>query len=157
MMRATIQYRQWRLLKPENFREHALKPSLTEVVQDWHLKTLPLHFRRKAISDYGYKPRNQKYEGKKQKLKGHTDPLVFSGTARRQALASIKISGTARRARGTLNVPSYIYKYHKETQVDKAAEMTATNQREALEMAKSLDQKIGQRIDGDRSVETKHI
>lgn len=156
MIRGVIQYRGWRSLKPNGFKEH-LKESLLELIAEWHAKTLPGHFTPSAVAVYKYQPRTKRYMIRKAKKYHHRNPLEFSGTAKRAALSSVKLSGTSKRARGVLPVPSYIYKFHKGNQPDKAAEMTATTQQEAENFAKALDVKLGKRIDLDRSSETVRI
>lgn len=161
MIKAQINKTGWSVIKPKGFSE-LQKEALQEQIQDWHLRYLPKHFKRSAITDYGYAIRTAAYEQKKRRKYGHQDPLVWSGRTRRMALASIRISGTGKRARGVLNVEKYIYQYHKGEdatgrtifQMDKAAELVATNQREAFAMARAFGENMALKIRNARDRET---
>lgn len=64
------------------------KDVMEEVGEYWHDHFRAKHFTREGAAEYGYKPRSKGYMVKKAKLKGHQDPLVFSGMSR--ALSAIK-------------------------------------------------------------------
>jgi hypothetical protein len=52
----------------------------------WHRSMMRGHFKMSAIQKYGYRKRSKKYMKKKQRLKHHQLPLVFSGVTRNRAL-----------------------------------------------------------------------
>jgi len=57
----------------------------------WHRDYSAKHFTAEGAREYRYQRRTRKYEDRKQRLKGHKDPLVFSGRSRRLArLADVR-------------------------------------------------------------------
>ncbi len=55
------------------------------------------HFDPNAQQRFKYKRRTQKYEQKKQRLFGHTTPLVYTGELERAVLSSAKVTATSKR------------------------------------------------------------
>jgi hypothetical protein len=55
---------------------------------------VPRHFQGFAAAKYGYYPRTKKYNDRKLKQVGHTDPLVFTGASRREATSNHRIAAT---------------------------------------------------------------
>lgn len=74
------------------------KEALRAVGNRWHEEYLPGHFTKAGADKYGYGARNgepgsgaplkRSYTAYKQKKKGHTDPLVFSGRGKKEALGN---------------------------------------------------------------------
>jgi len=56
-----------------------LKDSFTARGEYWHKQLRPHHFKRTAISRYGYTERSRSYTFRKKKVFGHDRPLVLSG------------------------------------------------------------------------------
>lgn len=102
----------------------AVRRALAGAVRYWHQRFYPLHFREGADERYGYKPRSPgkklkskrsgvtlygiSYEQRKWRLKGHGDPLTWSGLLRRMSGLPIAVRGTRFRATGTMQVPWYV-------------------------------------------------
>lgn len=61
---------------------------LAEIGEYWHDHFRAKHFTREGAAEYNYAPRSKGYMIRKAKVKGHQDPLVYSGMSR--ALAAIK-------------------------------------------------------------------
>lgn len=51
----------------------------------WHTRFMPQHFTSRGAAKYGYGPRATAYVARKKKVKGHNDPLVWSGASKRLA------------------------------------------------------------------------
>lgn len=123
------------------------------------------HFRRKHFThagarEYGYLPRKGQagnthpkgfwasYCGQKQKQKGHTLPLVWSGESREKSKAArIHATATAKksRCRIVLNVPTLNYK-NPHSQIDMRAEMTRISEREMQILAKEYEKHIDMQL-----------
>jgi len=57
----------------------------------------PDHFAPNAQQRFKYKRRTKKYEKRKQRLFGHTTPLVYTGDLERAVLSSAKVTATSKR------------------------------------------------------------
>ncbi len=55
------------------------------------------HFDPNSQQRFKYRRRTRKYEERKQRLFGHTTPLVYSGELRRAVLSSAKVTATSKR------------------------------------------------------------
>ena len=74
------------------------KEALRSTGRRWHEEYLEGHFTKAGAEKYGYGARNgepgsgapkkRSYTAYKQKKKGHTNPLVFSGRGKREALSN---------------------------------------------------------------------
>lgn len=118
-----------------------IKDTLQSQVNIWHQKMAPKHFDRGAKTVYGYKPRDARYQKSKAAIKHHQIDLVWSGELKRQALRSIRVSGTSKSARGAMPVPKYAYQYRPGTP-NKSEEITKTTNQEALELARNMDREL---------------
>lgn len=72
----------------------AQRVGFAAAAERWHSNTLPRHFDSGASMRYGYAPRTPRYDRRKMRVKGHRQPLVWSGTLMRSALRSARISAT---------------------------------------------------------------
>lgn len=88
----------------------AVAESLGEICREWWSRTLPKHFETGAAQRYQYAPRSRGYMIKKARMKGHQQPLVWSGNLRRAVLAFVEIkvmaTGKNPRAKAIFNTPS---------------------------------------------------
>ena len=159
-MRGVIQYRGSPDMKLKELRP-AIKRANFRVIHRWHRQFMLIHFTERAKRRYKYQARSgealpeftvnpdtgrtvrsRKYHWIKKRRKGHTKPLVWSGDARRYARRQIKVTGTAKRATGTMKLPGYFYKYRKgpttegRPPIDKADELTRTILTEIRQLAK---------------------
>lgn len=131
--RAHIQYQG----DPKALKKHlrpAVKSALTEIVEEWHEKTLPVHFTEAGSRRYHYRRRTKKYEKTKAKKRFHSDPLVYTGDLKREAFRRLKVTGTAKRITGTMVAPWYATK-HFRGKSSYAEEMTAVVGHEVHKMA----------------------
>ena len=120
-----------------------VKEEMYQIIYDWHEGTLPKHFKNKARRTYGYKERGKYYQRRKERK--HLGPLVFSGKSRRQLTESIKVSGTAKKAKGTMQAPRYFW-MTPPGHPNKAEELTAVTQKEVLAMAELLSKRVAKRL-----------
>ena len=133
-----------------------VKAAMQTVARQWHRQTLPQHFERSAKRKYGYETRSPRYTHRKRKRFGHADPLVYTGDMRRMVLRMVRIAGTAKRVRAVLTGPRYFYAYRKDAnQPDKAAELTATTDAEANEMATDIDDELSNGLAQMRTTSTR--
>lgn len=79
-----------------------VKQANSKGVLQWHKTFLPLHFETFSSSKYGYMQRGRKYNKSKQNAFGQAIALVLTGELRDNAKRSIRVSGTAKRARGIM-------------------------------------------------------
>lgn len=104
---------------PQDFlKKKKLKPlvkqTLKEMMERWHEKMLPRHFKEGAAAKYKYQMRTLKWRIRKtqEACRGiHPEarlPLVYSGELRRQVLGSVRITYSAKRATGYLTGPAYM-------------------------------------------------
>jgi hypothetical protein len=95
------------------------KEALRSTGRRWHEEYLAGHFTKAGAQKYGYGARNgepgsgaplkRSYTAYKQKKKGHSDPLVFSGKGKTEALANkivkARISSKMQAAVVTISLP----------------------------------------------------
>jgi len=133
-----------------------VKEELQGVIAYWHRKMLKRHFKVGAVQRYRYRRRTEKYQRRKLRLKGHQEPLVWSGETRRMTIRQIRVSGTSKSARGTMSAPRYFWMTGA-GQPNKPAELTAVTRDEVLELAQVLDQRVTKRLNNLKTRETRRI
>ena len=74
--------RGWKGVKREAYREAG---------RWWHTKFKFRHFNKRWGKAYGYQPRTREYNRRKRKEKGHTEPLVWSGDTKREAMSKQRV------------------------------------------------------------------
>jgi len=136
----------------KNFRKF-VKAGLYKLVGRWHEKTMPLHFKPRAKKQYDYAPRSIKYTRYKRKRRPSAGPLEFSGKSMRMLTQSVKISGTAKRASGTMRAPRHFW-MKPAGHPDKPDELTRVTKTEATAMAKRLNEEVTKKLNAlkDRQV-----
>jgi len=137
--------------KPKEFRK-IIKEELQGLVKMWWRRFLPMHFKPGAEHKYHYKKRSRRYQSKKASLTGRVTPLVKTGRMRIAVTRSVAISGSSKKARGTLTAPVYL-DTHDPSQPDKAKEMTTMTKGEVTMMAKWLDRRLQMIHDRDKRKE----
>lgn len=85
-----------------------VKGALAQIPKVWSTRFLPKHFRRGSAAAYKYKPRTRPYLIRKQKVKHHQRPLVWSGSLRRMTKLPMAVRGTSKQATGKIPVPWYV-------------------------------------------------
>ena len=124
----------------------ALRMAWQKVAEFWHGTILGKHFEEGAVQEYGYSHRTTKYRIRKRKKFGHDRPLVFTGNLEKlmKRTRDIRVGkkGGYLGADIVLHGPSYLYAYHKGTQVNKAAELRAISKGDAQKCAQVMDQKL---------------
>jgi len=122
-----------------------IKKALAEVVEEWHEETLPGHFTERGRRRYKYRARRKSYARTKRSNYGHNDPLVKTGTLRRQAKRMVRTTGSSKSAKANMTVPWYATKRFggRDPYAD---EMTAVTLSESRAMAKKLKNKIDKKL-----------
>jgi len=118
-----------------------VKAGLIWLVNNWHRKILPHHFKPAAKQRYKYAPRTVKYLRYKAKRRPMAGPLEFSGQSKKMLTRMIRVSGTRKRARGVMQAPRYFWMTPK-NQPNKPEEMLAVTKDEVLAMAKRLNERV---------------
>jgi hypothetical protein len=110
----------------------------------WHTHFLPMHFTTAAAGRYPYEDRTQRYMIRKGRVKGHRNPLEYSGTLKRLVTGHAEIRATSRGVRVRMTGPPWLRKPGRPTegQPDLGAELTMTNQAEMQELAVGLDRRF---------------
>ncbi len=80
----------------------AVKFANIRTVFFWHKEFLPIHFTERGHARYRMQFRIPSYIKRKIRIKGHNKPLVWTGTLQKNATTKIRVSGTAKRVRGTM-------------------------------------------------------
>ena len=131
-----------------------VKEGLRNLIQNfWHPEILPEHFKPAAKRRYKYDPRGLKYLRWKKKKQPLAGPLEFTGRSKRQLTRSIKVSGSAKKATGTMQAPRHFW-MKPPGGPDKPAEVTAVTKREALIMAKMLNSRVTKRLNALKDKKT---
>ena len=156
MIRGTVTY-----IAPPDVLARELKSGLKEglqaMIEHWHSHMLPGHFERQAHAQYGYKNRSEKWIKRKLYKTGQAVDLVFTGRLKRDAIRSIRISGTANKAQGVLDLPKYAYqtrRYATRQAPNKAAEIIAITEAEMTQLAVELDRRLGETLNKTRETRT---
>ena len=112
-MRTVITYRGFDPDNPERGLWKALRTAFQAAAAFWHRRYLPFHFTPGGARVYGYERRSEAYNKRKLKIKGHQNPLVWSGALKAAAKAPPKITASRRggtnriTARLRMNVPDH--------------------------------------------------
>lgn len=122
-----------------------VKEEMKGLIEDWHEDTLPEHFKRSAGRRYKYNPRSIKYTRYKRKKRPMAGPLEFSGKSRRQLERSIRITGSTKKASGTMQAPRYFW-MRPAGHPKKGEEVTSVTKKETLTMAKTLNERVTKRL-----------
>ena len=138
-IKTTITYTRSPELLVREFRK-VVKATLKDTGTLWHKKFLPWHFKEFAGAKYGYRKRSSSYAKKKLRLRGHRNPLVWSGRMQRELMRRRQLTGTAKAVRVRMTGPPYL-KYH-----NKPRELTAITEKEAQALAQALHDQTTQAI-----------
>ncbi len=129
------------------------RESWRQTGEHWHGRYRPKHFRRSGAREYGYAPRtgepgssNPKggYMRRKRREKGHSLPLVWSGTSR-QLTRLRDVRATSKGARVVMNAPG-LNRRHPKSRINMRDEMTRISVRERTQLTKVLDGGLDRRL-----------
>ena len=87
-MKVSVRNNGWTPAISKREQQKVNRAVMQEVGEYWHDHFRAKHFTREGAAEYGYAPRSKGYMLKKARVKGHQDPLVYSGMSR--ALAAIQ-------------------------------------------------------------------
>lgn len=135
-----------------------MRAALAHALIFWHGEHFPRHFESQAAGRYHYQRRKRSYEIRKQKRFGHSNPLVFTGRLKSETTRTIKVTGTAKQAKGALSGPRYLWAYRKDYgQPDKAVELLKTTHAEDRELAQHMDEELTGAANACPATETARI
>lgn len=123
-----------------------VKAGMQQLVKDWHKDILPGHFEVNARKKYRYAPRTGKYWRYKKKHLPNSPDLVYTGTLRDMMTRAMAVSGTKKKAKGTMTAPRYAYMKRNPFAPDKMDEATRVTKKEVTAMAKLLHKKVTKRL-----------
>ena len=130
----------------------AVKAGMEKALLLWHVAFAPMHFKAGAAARYGYQKRSEKYEKRKERVKHHRQPLVWSGTLRDSIVKGRPTPKFRTDKTGTLKgyivykVPKYAYQYRGDGP-KKMDEVFATTEFEAAQMSRVMWDEIHRVID----------
>ena len=138
-------------LEPKVLRRY-LKEALQETALFWHSRLLPRHFRMGAAQEYGYKPRSPKTRERKRRAGVHPPIALVTKKSELRELSTrqASVSGSSKRARVSFSVPP-------STRQQYVREITTVSAKDEKALSKVLDRAMQERIDGDKTTETKII
>jgi hypothetical protein len=146
-LRGVITYVASPEMQLREFRKH-VKTELKPVVEFWHRKFLPKHFRTSAVTEYKYSTRDEKYMDKKERIKHHRRPLVYTGDYEQAVTRRIRITSTSKSGTGRMPGPGHFV--HDRVK-DEAVRTTV---REAKTLAELLNRRLTSRL---RRLNTKQV
>lgn len=115
-------------------RNAMMKQEFFAIGEHWHTKHRPDHFKRIAMSKYGYTPRKPGYVARKMKHTKRNLPLVLSGTSRTLSEQK-KIYATANRVHVQMPVRVFNFKL-KNSSIDMRREFTTVTKDEVDQISK---------------------
>lgn len=128
----------------KNFRR-LVKETLQEIIRNWHRVKLPEHFKPQAARRYKYQTRKLRYMRRKRREKPFAGPLEFTGKSKEHLTRMVRVTGTAKKAKGSMSAPRHFY-MRKPNHPDKAAEATAVTPAEALKLARTLQSNVTKKL-----------
>lgn len=146
--------------------DRAMRKAYERVGQIWVDDMLPKHFTHKGAAEYNYAPRageqyakgskayKRSYTGNKERRKGHTDPLVWSGKTRDQAKsAASRPSNTKVRIRLPVD---HLFKNPK-SKTDPKSEIVRVSETERAKLTRIFDRELEREMNHERTVVRKRI
>jgi hypothetical protein len=133
----------------------------------WLKDIRPKHFTVAGAREYGYTPRSgegqsgklfwRSYTGRKQKSKGHTRPLVWSGELEELSKTGrITATATANRShcKVALSAARKANFRHPSSRIDMADELTRASEADAKAVSVELDRRMGHYLHAVRDART---
>lgn len=134
------------------------KHILQDLISWWHRRMFPGHFERSAHAKYGYQSRDRKYVMKKLKRFKQAIDLIKTGEMQRDLTTMIRISGTAKKGRGTMTGPRYLSMIRRDpTRPHLAAELLAVTKAEEMKLAKRYEEDMAYALNNLRSSKTTRL
>ncbi len=132
-----------------------LNDSMGVTVEKWHHHMLPDHFKNSARGRYHYRRRSRKYEISKMRNKGHSLPLVHSGTMKRQSLRAVEIRKYKSRAEVHGKIRARALNFSGRSWMpDMKAELLATTRSERNSLAATVQREVTKRLNKIQTTET---
>lgn len=137
----------------------------------WHAHLRPKHFTKAGAREYGYAPRKgeeggtgkrfwRSYTGRKQRQKGHTLPLVWSGELRELSkIYKLQATATSTRSRLRVILPAAQKANWRNpySRIDMAGELTRVSDAEAVELVGVFDRFLAGGLEEVQTTQTKTI
>lgn len=135
-----------------------VKAAMTDGLLKWHQDILPLHFKPQGQVSARYpgvvKSREAKYMKRKGYKYRHQNLLEFSGELKRNVSRGISVSGTSKEIRGRLPGSQKANFKASAKSPDMRAELTTTNEAEAMVLAQIVDAKVGEFLQSNEGTKT---
>lgn len=127
------------------------RAAFVEALTFWHRHYRERHFTQSGARMYHYKGRTSAYRKRKRRLKGHGDPLVYSGASKRASQLR-KVVATRKTGRVVMNMPNL--NRAGRVGLDLRGEMTRVHNEEQRVMVQEIFDRAQQRgIDEFQEVE----
>lgn len=130
------------------------KSALHAMAKHWHANIRPKHFKMAASEEYGYRKRSRYYEYDKRRKTHRNRPLVWSGESERKSETDYRITGTSKRVRLRMNVPT-LNLTRRSVRGDSGKtmreELTAVSQRDLDSMLKLFAKEIERGLKREKS------
>ena len=133
-----------------------LRSAYVSALTLWHTEFRPIHFTKRAASRYRYTPRagqraprgskayQRSYTARKQREKGHTLPLVYTGQSRR--LAQLRdIRATSKGGRVKIHARG-LRRRHPKSRINMAKEMTRLIPTEKRAMIEAFGKRVSRGV-----------
>ncbi len=129
------------------------------VARWWHQKILPKHFTTGGGRKYGYAKRGKRYMIRKARVKGHQEPLMWSGDLKRMVTRRFEARSLKTRAqtRVILKGPAHLRRHPRGSGPDMGKELTTTTQGEVDAMARMIDRRVTRKLNNLKGTRTKRI
>ena len=134
-------------------RRGAVKDANKDAVRFWHRRYQPEHFTESATKRYKYRSRTEKYMRRKARIKGHQRPLVWSGRTMLLVASTLRVTGTSKRATGSMSAPALNWK----PELRMREELITTVRSERETMAQRHVRQITRQLNGVQTRETKRV
>lgn len=136
-----------------------IKAAFKSAGELWVEDYRPRHFQARAFTDYpsvyirrkgqrlarGSRAYKSSYTGRKERTKGHTLPLVYSGDSEERT-EQARVVASSKGVRVRMNSPALNFR-HPKSRINPRAELIATNRTEDKEITAHVDDTLQQRID----------
>jgi hypothetical protein len=123
-----------------------LRDEYAEMGTWWWRNYRPKHFTRAGAIEYGYTPRTARYETRKRRKFGHTNPLVWTGESK-AASQNARIQATAKNVKVVMQMPRLNWR-SRPTAPDMARDMRTVSEREKQVLVRRFGQGLARRIRG---------
>lgn len=138
-------------------RRAMMKSSWKVLGEDYRRRLLPRRFARSGALELGYAARKPRYEARKRRLLGHTDPLVFSRETRNNVLAGTDVRPTSNGVRIPLKGTRKLNRNNPRSNIKMHEEIRRVSRREAIGLARVYDRDLDGQLKANQTSQSKAI